>query len=483
MNTDCLYHFQLLCQEYSLNKNGAFLAMSLHIVILAAGLGKRMHSATPKVLHQLGGKPMLARVIETALLLNPEKIHVVIGQGGDQVKQELAMFPVNWVYQSEQLGTGHAVMQTLSHIPATSSVLVLPADVPLIQADELQSLLNLCKPLKTAQEPLGLLVASFADPTGMGRILRHEDGQIYAIIEEKDASSEQRKLKEIYTGICHAKAADLQRWLPKLSQKNAQQEYYLTDILAMAVADLLPVVSLQVSNNLVVHGVNNRLQLQQVERALQNRIAEELMLSGVTLADAGRIDVRGELQCATDVFIDVNNVFSGKVILGKGCIIGANCSLNQVTLGENCEILPNSVLDDCEIGDNCHIGPFARLRPGTKLAANCRIGNFVETKKAVLDSNSKASHLSYLGDVTIGKNVNIGAGTITCNYDGINKHQTIIEDGVFIGSDTQLIAPVIIGENATIGAGSTIYKDVPANELTLTEAKQKTLTGWKKPKK
>ncbi len=483
MNTDCLYHFQLLCQERSLNKKGTFFVMSLHIIILAAGHGKRMYSAIPKVLHHLGGQPMLARVIETAQRLNPDEIHVVIGNGGEQVKQTLSQFPVNWVYQFEQLGTGHAVMQALPHIPAASSVLILPADVPLIQADELQDLITLCKSRKPGQSPLGLMLASFSDPTGMGRILRDKKGQIYAIIEEKDANSEQRKLKEVYTGICTAEAVDLQRWLPQLSQTNAQKEYYLTDIIAIAVAEQRSVESIQVIDLTDVQGVNNRLQLQQLERAYQRRMAEQLMLSGVTLADASRIDIRGELQCAKDVFIDVNNVFSGKVVLGKGCIIGPNCSLNQVTLGDNCEILPNSVLEDCEVAENGHVGPFARLRPGTKLAANCKIGNFVETKKAILGENSKASHLSYLGDVTIGKNVNIGAGTITCNYDGVNKHQTVIEDGVFIGSDTQLIAPVIIGKEATIAAGSTIYKDVPAGQLTLTEAKQKTVHGWKKPEK
>ncbi len=457
--------------------------MSLHIVILAAGLGKRMHSATPKVLHHVGGKPMLARVVETALCLKPEGIHVIIGHGGEQIKQALTMLPVNWVLQAEQLGTGHAVMQALPHIPASSEVLVLSADVPLIQADTLRALINHCKPLKTDETPLGLLLASFADPTGLGRIVRNALGHISAIVEEKDASVEQKQIKEIYSGICCAKAADLQRWLPKLNSKNAQGEYYLTEIITMAVAEQLPIVSLGVSDGTEVQGVNNRLQLQQLERVLQTRIASQLMLAGVTVADASRVDVRGELHCGMDVFIDVNTIFSGKVVVGDNCTIGANCSLNEVTLGANCEILPNSVLDNCHIGDSCHIGPFARLRPGTKLGADCKIGNFVETKKAIFSSNSKASHLSYLGDVTIGKDVNIGAGTITCNYDGVNKHQTVIEDGVFIGSDTQLVAPVTVGKNATVGAGSTIYKDVPAGELTLTEAKQKTVSGWRRPTK
>lgn len=457
--------------------------MSLHIVILAAGLGKRMHSSIPKVLHQIGGKPMLAWVVETSLCLNPEGIHVVIGHGGEQIKQTLDALPVNWVFQDEQLGTGHAVMQALPHIPVDSQVLVLSGDVPLIQVDTLQALINYCKPLKTGLDPLGLLLASFPDPTGLGRIIRDKHGQVGAIVEEKDANAEQRQIKEIYSGICCARSADLNRWLPRLTSKNAQGEYYLTEIIAMAVSEQLPIVSVQVGDNTEVQGVNNRLQLQQLERVLQMRIASQLMLRGVTLADAARIDVRGELLCGEDVFIDVNTIFSGRVVLGDGCVVGANCSLNQVTLGANCVIQPNTIMDGCNIEENCHIGPFARLRPGTTLAADCKIGNFVETKKAVLGPHSKANHLSYLGDTTVGQNVNIGAGTITCNYDGVNKYQTIIEDGVFIGSDTQLIAPITVGKNATIAAGSTIYKDVPANELTLTEAKQKTIAGWQRPKK
>ena len=453
--------------------------MSLHIVILAAGQGKRMHSNTPKVLHKLGGLPMLARVVDTARALNPDGIHVIIGHGGKQIQHALPALPVNWIVQDEQLGTGHAVLQALPHIPPTSLVLVLYADVPLIQLATLQALTSRC----TAEKALALLVADLVDPTGLGRIVRNAQQQICAIVEEKDASAEQQQITEIYSGICCAKASDLARWLPKLNSNNAQGEYYLTEIIVMAVAEQLTIQSLLVNDDMEILGVNNRLQLQQLERVWQLRMASQLMLAGVTLADAARIDVRGELHCGVDVFIDINCIFSGKVVLGDGCTIGANCSLNQVTLGANCEILPNSVLDHCHIGDNCHIGPFARLRPGTELAAECKIGNFVETKNAVFDSGSKASHLSYLGDVTIGKKVNIGAGTITCNYDGVNKHQTVIEDGVFIGSDTQLIAPVTIGENATIGAGSTISKNVPPEELTLTRAKQQTIYGWKRPQK
>lgn len=457
--------------------------MSLHIVILAAGQGKRMYSAMPKVLHHIGGQPMLARVVNIARGLNPEAIHVIIGHEGEQIQQTLPTLPVHWVAQNEQLGTGHAVLQALPHIPASSDVLILCADVPLIQMNTLKLLTERCKSEQDGGASLALLLALMPDPTGLGRIIRNEQGRIHAIVEEKDASPAQRQIKEIYSGICCAKATDLMRWLPNLNCKNAQSEYYLTEIISLAVAEQLSIDSLQVSNNLEILGVNNRMQLQQAERAWQQQQAAELMLAGVTLADAARIDIRGELTCGKDVFIDVNNVFSGKVDLGPGSIIGPNCILNDVTLGANCEILANSVLDNCHIADNCHIGPFARLRPGTKLAAGCKIGNFVETKNAVMDSNSKASHLSYLGDVAIGKEVNIGAGTITCNYDGVNKHKTIIEDGAFIGSDTQLIAPVTVGANATIGAGSTLRKDAPAGELTLTEAKQKTIYGWTRPKK
>ena len=457
--------------------------MSLHIVILAAGQGKRMYSKIPKVLHNVGGQPMLARVVETAQNLQPEAIHVIIGHGSEQIREALPTLPVNWITQEEQLGTGHAVLQALPHVPITATVLVLYADVPLIQVDTLQALVHRCHSLTEALYPLVLLLASVADPTGLGRVVRDSQEKIQAIIEEKDASAAQRQINEIYSGICCAKATDLSRWLPKLTPHNAQKEYYLTDIINMAVGEGLPIESLEVRDCVDIQGVNNRLQLEQLERAYQRRVASQLMLAGVTLADASRIDIRGQLQCGMDVFIDVNTVFSGNVTIGEGSSIGPNCILNQVTLGAHCEVLANSVLDNCHIEDHCQIGPFARLRPGTRLSPGCKIGNFVETKNAVLGNDSKANHLSYLGDVTIGKKVNIGAGTITCNYDGAHKHQTIIEDGVFIGSDTQLVAPVTVGENATIGAGSTIRRNVPAGELTLTEAKQKTIYGWTRPKK
>ncbi len=454
--------------------------MSLHIVILAAGQGKRMHSALPKVLHTVGGLPMLERVVNTASALNPDAIHIIVGHGSDRILQSLPTFSINWVLQESQQGTGHALMQALPHIPANSMVLVLYGDVPLIQVDTLQTLISLCAPTHQA---LSLLVATMNDPTGLGRIVRDVDGKVRAIVEEKDASLNEQQIKEIYSGICCVKASALNRWLPHLSNDNAQGEYYLTEIISKAVNEQLPIATLTAKDAMEVQGVNNRLQLQQVERALQARLASQFMLAGVTIADGARVDIRGELTCGTDVFIDVNTIFSGNVFIGDGSQIGANCSLNEVSIGQHCHILPNSVLDHCQIGDHCQVGPFARLRPGTQLASDCKIGNFVETKNAVLDAHSKASHLTYLGDVTIGKNVNIGAGTITCNYDGAHKYQTIIKDGVFIGSDTQLIAPVTVNENATIAAGSTICKDVPAGGLTLTEAKQKTLPDWIRPTK
>lgn len=449
--------------------------MSLNIVILAAGQGKRMYSNTPKVLHKIAGKPMLMHVIETAMRLNPTAIYVVIGHGGEQIKNELSTLPIHWVVQTEQLGTGHAVLQALPYIDKTDQVLVLSGDVPLIETETLRKLVNL------SPQSVNLLTASLDNPFGLGRIVRNSTQQIEAIIEEKDASEQQRLINEIYSGICCVNAADLKQWLPKLSIANAQGEYYLTEIIAMAVSENRTIDSIQAVAPIEILGVNNRAQLQTVERLKQEQLATELMLAGTSLADAARIDIRGELHCEKDVFIDINTIFNGKVIIGEGSIIGPNCQLTNVIIGSNCEIMANSVLEQCEIGDACQIGPFARIRPGTHLANQCKIGNFVEVKNSSFGENSKANHLSYLGDATIGSNVNIGAGTITCNYDGANKHQTIIENGVHIGSDTQLIAPITVGENATIGAGSTLRHDVPRAELTLTVSTQKTIYGWKRP--
>ena len=355
--------------------------------------------------------------------------------------------------------------------------------MPLIQADTLNALIK-CSTSTTAyqhQSVLALLVAHLKDPTGLGRILRNNHNEIYAIVEEKDATEQEKTIKEIYTGICCAKAADLQCWLPQLNNNNAQGEYYLTEIIALAATHQTAITSLTVSAPMEIQGVNNRLQLQQLERVWQQKTAEHFLEQGVMIADACRFDLRGELTCGIDVFIDINCVFTGQVTIGNKCIIGPNCHLTNVTVASDCIIEANCVLENCHIGSNCRIGPFARLREGTQLAAHCKIGNFVETKKAIFGEGSKASHLSYLGDAHLGKQVNIGAGTITCNYDGANKHQTIIEDYVFVGSDTQLVAPVTVGANATIGAGSTIRRNVPPDELTLTESKQKTLYGWKRP--
>ncbi|MCX7118126.1 MAG: bifunctional UDP-N-acetylglucosamine diphosphorylase/glucosamine-1-phosphate N-acetyltransferase GlmU [Legionellales bacterium] len=457
--------------------------MSLHIVILAAGAGKRMHSSLPKVLHHVGGKPMLEHVLELALGLKPEGIHIIIGHGGDKVRAAFPHVPVHWIHQQEQLGTGHALMQALPHIPETSLVLVLYGDVPLLPRDLLLSLITKGHSSLAQGSSLVLLLANLPDPTGLGRIIRDEQQRIVGIVEEKDASVEERLQKEIYSGICCVSAACLNRWLPQLQPHNAQGEYYLTDIVKYAVVEGLHVGEQFVIDPLDICGVNDKVHLQHVERIWQSRVALEMMLQGVTLADSDRIDVRGELTVGKDVFIDFNTLFEGKVVIGAGSHIGPNCSLKNVTLGTNCDILAHCVLEDCHVGDHCQIGPFARLRPGTHLEAGCKIGNFVETKNASFGRGCKANHLSYLGDVTMGEHVNIGAGTITCNYDGAYKHQTTIEDDVFVGSDTQLIAPVTVGKNATIAAGSTIRKNVPPNGLTLTEAKQKTIPGWVRPKK
>lgn len=458
------------------------LIMSLHIVILAAGMGKRMRSVVPKILHKVGGLTMFERVIQTAQSLHPDRIHVIVGHASETIRSAYPDLNVNWVHQTAQLGTGHAVLQALPHIPDDAKTLILCADTPLLRPEALQELVTICQP-RLDHQPLALLLAIVPNPFGLGRIVRNDQAKIVAIIEEKDANEQQRQITEIYPGICCTSAANLKRWLPQLTQNNAQQEYYLTEIIALAHKDKRPIMSAHLADYQEILGVNDRIQLQDAERILQYRLARELMLSGVTIADAHRIDIRGPLTCAQDVFIDVNTVFIGHVTIGEGCIIEPNCVISNTTIGAGCRILASSVLDGCHIGDHCEVGPFARIRPGTQLNSHCKIGNFVEAKKAVFGKHSKASHLSYLGDVTIGTEVNIGAGTITCNYDGANKHQTVIEDGVHIGSDTQLIAPVTIGANATIGAGSTIRSNAPPNELTLSISQQKTIYGWKRKTK
>lgn len=453
--------------------------MPLHIIILAAGQGVRMQSSLPKVLHPLAGKPLLDWVITTAESLLPQGIHVIYGHGGEQLQAAMKHKSVQWIAQEKQLGTGHAVLQALPLLPADAEVLILSGDVPLIETDTLTAL------IAAAQQSgqLSLLTAKVPDPTGLGRILRDEKNRITAIVEEKDASPSERSINEIYTGVCCVSGKDLAHWLPLLTPHNAQKEYYLTDIIAMAVASHQHIASITPQHLFEIQGVNNRLQLQQLERVWQEKQAEKLLLSGVTLTDARRIDIRGELLCGKDVFIDSNCVFTGKVILGDNCHIGPNCMLSDAVLQQGCKVLANSVLEGCEAGEDCHIGPFARVRAGTRLARGCKIGNFVETKNAVFGESSKANHLSYLGDVTLGRKVNVGAGMITCNYDGAQKHHTSIEDGAFIGSGTQLVAPVTVGAHATVGAGSTLRKDAPAGELTLTVTPQKTIPGWVRPEK
>lgn len=450
--------------------------MSLHVIIMAAGKGTRMRSALPKVLHPLAGKPLLAHVIETAQQLDPEQIHVIVGHEGARVRQNISTMHLNWISQTQQLGTGHAILQALPHIPPQAQVLILSGDVPCIRRETLMKLMQSTP--ETQEEALHLLVATLDQPQGLGRVIRNQAQHICAILEEKDATATERAIQEIYTGICYVNAKHLARWLPSLTNQNTQKEYYLTDIIALAAAEQRPILSTTVTETMEIQGINDRAQLQQVERFYQLEQAQQLLQAGVTLADATRFDLRGTLTCGQDVFIDINTIFQGDNVLGDECTIGANCLLTNVTLGKGCRILPHSVLENCIIGDHCQVGPFARLRTGTQLAADCKIGNFVETKKATFGEGTKASHLSYLGDVTIGTAVNIGAGTITCNYDGLHKHQTIIEDGAFIGSDTQLVAPVTVGKNATIGAGSTLRKDAPPEALTLTASSQKTIHGW-----
>lgn len=454
--------------------------MALHVVILAAGQGSRMRSATPKVLHRLADKPMLQWVLDAAHSVQPDAIHVVVGHERATIMAAFNDPLIHWVEQRETLGTGHAVLQALPSIPAEAYVLILCADVPLLSAALLNHLVQSAQ--QNAQASLlHLLTARVPSPSGLGRIVRDEYEAITAVIEEKDASLEQKKINEIYSGICLVNAAALHRWLPNLQANNAQNEFYLTEIIAMAVAEQSGVSALCTDDIFCISGVNTRVQLQTLERHWQFQQAQQLMLSGVSFADAHRFDLRGELHCERDVYFDINVIIEGRVTIGEGCTIGANTILRNCRIAPHSHIHPFSSIDGADIGAFCSVGPFARLREGTTLDVNCKIGNFVEMKKTQMGANSKANHLSYLGDCTIGKQVNIGAGSITCNYDGVNKHQTIIEDGAFIGSDSQLVAPVTIGKNATIGAGSTIRKNAPAEQLTLSNYRQTSIPGWQRP--
>ncbi|MCB1706273.1 MAG: bifunctional UDP-N-acetylglucosamine diphosphorylase/glucosamine-1-phosphate N-acetyltransferase GlmU [Halioglobus sp.] len=451
--------------------------MNLEIVILAAGQGTRMKSRLPKVLHPVGGRPLLEHVINTAQALSPVALHVVVGHGSEQVRQALAGYDINWVEQSQRLGTGHAVMQALPAVAEDSVVLVLYGDVPMTRLSTLQHLVS------HAQDRPALLTAVLDNPRGYGRILRDRDNALIGVVEEKDATDEQRLLREINTGLLAAPARDLLAYLPRVDNSNQQGEYYLPDIIRLAVADGNTVASCTAECELEILGVNDRVQLNQVEREYQRRLAEDLMRDGVSIADAARLDIRGKLSCGEDVSIDINAVFEGDVTLGDGVTIGANCVLSDVTVAAGTVIHPMSHLQETTIGRDCSVGPYARLRPGTVLADGARIGNFVETKKASIGQDSKVNHLSYIGDCEMGAEVNIGAGTITCNYDGINKHRTEIGRGVFVGSNSTLVAPLRIDEQGFIAAGSTVTTAVGRDELAVSRARQRNIKGWNRPDK
>jgi bifunctional UDP-N-acetylglucosamine pyrophosphorylase/glucosamine-1-phosphate N-acetyltransferase len=448
----------------------------LNIVILAAGKGTRMHSETPKVLHALAGKPLLQHVLDCAAMLKPTQVCVVYGYGGEAVPTAMQHYGVTFVLQNPQLGTGHAVQQALPHLDDASNTLVLYGDVPLIQSSTLHQ-------MQQAGDGLVVLTIHLKNPAGYGRIVRDAQGKVLSIIEEKDATPEQRKIQEVNTGILLAPTKMLRDWLAKLQNNNTQGEYYLTDIVSMAVQQGVAVHTVQPAHEWEIHGINSKSQLAKLERTWQWVEAERLLEQGVTLADPARIDVRGKLSCGRDVEIDVGCIFEGEVSLGDKVHVGAYSVIRNSRIDAETHIAPYSHVDSSEVGANCKIGPYARLRPGTKLGDEVHVGNFVEVKNSEIAANSKANHLSYIGDSTIGSRVNIGAGTITCNYDGANKYRTIIEDDVFIGSDTQLVAPVTVGKGATIGAGSTITRNAPEGELTLSRTKQVTVTGWKRPTK
>ena len=437
-----------------------------------------MYSTLPKVLHRIADKPLLEHITTTAQLINPSTIYVVYGHGGEQVPNAMAHLDVEWVHQDQQLGTGHAVEQALPAIPDDHLVLVLYGDVPLTGVETLRQLIDAAD-----RESLSLLTVQLDNPTGYGRIVRNEEGGVRQIVEHKDASDQQRLIKEVNTGILCAPAARLRSWIEALENNNVQGEFYLTDIIEKAVEEGVSVNTVTTNELHEVLGVNNKLQLAELERYYQRIKAEELMMQGVTLRDPARFDLRGELSVGQDVEIDVNVIIQGKVRLGNNVKISSNCVITDAVIGDNVTLLPNTVVEEAEIGAGSKVGPFARLRPGTRLVGNNHIGNFVELKKAKVDLGSKINHLSYVGDALVGKTVNIGAGTITCNYDGANKHLTEIGDNVFVGSCTQLVAPVKVGEGVTIGAGSTITKDIPPQVLALSRARQIVREGWKRPQK
>ena len=449
----------------------------LDIVILAAGKGTRMRSQTPKVLHTLAGKPMVQHVLETASGLQPDRTHVVIGHGAEQLREALADTKVQFAVQAEQKGTGHAVAQALEQL-GNGKVLILYGDVPLLQRDSLRELLA-----QVDEQHIGLLTVTLDDPMGYGRIVRNDAGHAVAIVEQKDASSSQLAISECNTGIMAMTSAQLKRWLPQLSAENAQGEYYLTDVIAMAADEGIKVCTAQPATAVEVEGVNNRAQMARLERVYQRQLADKLMAQGVALADPARLDVRGRLTCGHDVFIDVGCVFEGDVELGEGVRIGPYCVIKNSTIGAESMVDTHSVIEGSVAAGLNQIGPFARLRPGTRLAVKAKVGNFVETKNADVGEGSKINHLSYVGDARLGRDVNVGAGTITCNYDGANKHHTEIGDNAFIGSNTALVAPVSVGKGATVGAGSTIAKDVTDYALAVTRGRQLEKNDWLRPSK
>jgi bifunctional UDP-N-acetylglucosamine pyrophosphorylase/glucosamine-1-phosphate N-acetyltransferase len=449
----------------------------MNVVILAAGMGKRMQSALPKVLHPIAGKPLLSHVIDTARELSPARLCVVYGHGGEAVLESVSAPDIAFARQEPQLGTGHAVMQAVPHLNEEEPTLILYGDVPLTSKNTLQQLLD-----SAGRNKLAILTVELDDPAGYGRIVRQQ-GNIVRIVEQKDATEAERAIREINTGILVAPTAQLKRWLAGLSNNNAQGEYYLTDIVACAVADGVPVVSAKPAAIWETLGVNSKVQLAELERVHQRNIANKLLEQGVTLADPARIDVRGSLSCGRDVSIDVNSVFEGRVELEDGVSIGAHCVIRNARIAKGASIKPFCHIEDAVIGADSVIGPYARLRPGTELGEDVHIGNFVEVKNSQIAAHSKANHLAYVGDATVGSRVNIGAGTITCNYDGANKFRTVIEDDAFIGSDTQLVAPVRVGKGATLGAGTTLTKDAPEGKLTISRGKQVTIESWKRPQK
>ncbi|MGZ5010171.1 MAG: bifunctional UDP-N-acetylglucosamine diphosphorylase/glucosamine-1-phosphate N-acetyltransferase GlmU [Methylobacter sp.] len=453
--------------------------MKIKTIILAAGKGTRMRSELPKVLHQIANRPLLRHVYDTAKHLENNVIKIVVGHGAELVTEALKDLDVDWIEQKQQLGTGHAVQQVSDQIADADTVLILYGDVPLLKLSTVRLLIN-----NVNDQSLALLTVNLANPSGYGRIVRNATGQVTKIVEEKDATTREKQINEVNTGIMAVQGKQLKKWLSQLSNSNVQGEYYLTDVVEMAVADQISIITSQPETEDEVLGVNNRIQLSHLERVYQHEQAVSLMEQGVTLKDPMRFDQRGLIESlGQDIVIDINVILEGKNSIGSNVKIGANTNIKNSIIGDNVDILANCIIEDAVIGQGSRIGPYARLRPESVLANDVHVGNFVEIKKSSVAAGSKINHLSYIGDATIGSKVNVGAGTITCNYDGVNKFRTIIEDGAFIGSNSQLVAPVTIGKNATIGAGSTITKDSPENQLTLSRAKQISLAGWQRPVK